>query len=128
MTLPTENSACKCEIKNCSNCKCSCGSSCCCSKTEIDTAAIPSVPEILECSFVKAHPNWQQCPFMSKMFETSHGISGIKGNTQGTCDSSKSEQIPSAQCASCHSFELNHIVTLQMDTAMATDQSEENNL
>ena len=120
MTLPIENSACKCSSKNCSNCKCGCSSSCCSTET-IDKSAIPSYPEFKECPFVKAHPEWQKCPVMSKMFEVTHGINDepAEETSQDTRESPMSE---------CHCSKLNHIVTLQMDTELATDQSEENTL
>lgn len=122
MTLPTENSACKCNTENCSNCKCGCGPSCCSKdKDSIDKSAIPSYPEISACPFVKAHPNWQKCPVMVNMFEASHGIKDEPAEDNGeTCDTSK--------CSKMSASELNHIVTLQMDTELATDQSEENTL
>lgn len=126
MTLPTQNSACKCSSNNCSNCKCGCNPSCCSNKT-IDKSAIPSYPQIRECPFVKAYPDWQKCPVMSKMFEVTHGIKdeSAEETTQEPRDSSECSQMSMSEC---HCSKLNHIVTLQMDTELATDQSEENTL
>ena len=141
MTLPSQNTACQCNNKNCSDCKCGCDSCCRCSiKTCTDGScrcdASPAEKGAGVCPFLDAHPNWQKCPFMSKMFVTSSvtsaaatdtaDASNVPADLHSTCDSSKCAQIPMTRCTSCHETpELRHTVTLQMDTDMATDQTEE---
>lgn len=124
MTLANENT-CQCSNKNCTDCKCGCSTSCCSKQ--------PTTPA--ECPFMKAHPNWQKCPFMRNMFmtmqqpttvtDTDAQISPIPVD-HSTCDSSKCANIPMTQCTSCHKTPgLNHMVTLAMDTEEAADQTEE---
>lgn len=128
MTQPsndTNNAACQCTNKNCDNCQCGCGPACC--SKDKTTAA--------ECPFIKAHPNWQKCPFMSKMFmsmcpsKCSSSPTATDTAAQidhSTCDESKCANIPNAECTSCHKEPaLNHTVTLATDTEVATDQTEE---
>ena len=122
MTLANENN-CQCANKNCTDCKCGCSTSCC------------SKQPTSECPFMKAHPNWQKCPFMMKMFmplqqptnitDTSAQVSSSVLD-HSSCDASKCANIPMTQCTSCHKTPgLNHTVTLAMDTVEAADQTEE---
>lgn len=131
MTLPNENSelkTCKCTSTNCTNCTCGCGSDCSCMK-KMDTAAIPS--ETGECPFMKAHPNWRLCPFMSSMFSCKSSSAAScdkegKTSDHSTCDATKCSDLPMTNCTSCHhTLNLNHTVTLNMDTDVAADQTEE---
>jgi hypothetical protein len=82
---------------------------------------------------MKAHPNWQKCPFMRNMFmtmqqptvtDTAAQVAPIPDHAR--CDASKCANIPMTQCTSCHKTPgLNHTVTLAMDTQEAADQTEE---
>lgn len=81
---------------------------------------------------MKAHPNWQKCPFMRKMFMTMQQPTVTDTDAQVSvpdhtpCDASKCVNIPMTQCTSCHKTPgLNHTVTLSMETEEATDQTEE---
>ena len=122
MTLPlneTSNVACQCSSKNCNDCKCGCGPECC------------SKDNPNECAFMKAHPNWQKCPFMSKMFMNMCPSSCQSTETaakidHSTCDASKCSNLPMTECTSCHKTPgLNHMVTLETDIEVATDQTED---
>lgn len=132
MTLPsneTTKAACKCSSKNCDNCNCGCGPGCC-SKDDGK----------MECPFIKAHPNWQKCPFMSKMTMSMFSSKCCTPSTSSapsaadtaaeidhsTCDASKCSNMPMTECTSCHRTPgLCHTITLSTDTEIATDQSEE---
>ena len=78
---------------------------------------------------MKAHSNWQKCPFMRNMFmnmqtDSVSGTSAQIGHVN--CDASKCANIPMTECTSCHVTPgLNHTVTLAMDTEQAADQTEE---
>ena len=119
MTLPNEQQnkdalvSCQCDSNNCVDCKCGCNTAACCKSSS------------LECPFIKAHPDWRKCPFMSKMvMDCTCKSADIADHS--VCDASKCSQIPVAQCTSCHtSPALTHTVTLSMDTETATDQTEE---
>lgn len=126
MTLPNDQFvnkdsmiSCQCVNKNCDNCDCGCSVSCC------------GKPSVSECPFIKAHPNWQKCPFMSKMFLNYQSMQSEEKNSSGSsdhsaCDSSKCSRVPQMECTSCHKTPaLNHTVTLSMDTETATDKTEE---
>lgn len=120
-----ENSSCQCTRKSCVDCKRGCSKECCTAK--------PSV--VMECPFLKTHPNWQKCPFMSKMFMTPTNpiITNTDSNTamidHSSCDESKCSKIPMTQCTSCHKTPaFTHTVTLAMDTDVAADQGEDQNL
>lgn len=86
---------------------------------------------------MKAHPNWDKCPFISKMFivmcpskccapannSTSNTVAEID---HSACDESKCSNMPMTECTSCHKTPgLCHTITLSTDTEIATDQSEE---
>ena len=81
---------------------------------------------------MKAHPNWQKCPFMRNMSMSMQQPTVTNTDAQVsvpdhiTCDASKCVNIPMTQCTSCHKTPgLSHTVTLSMDTEEATDQTEE---
>ena len=82
---------------------------------------------------MKAHPNWQKCPFMRNMFMSmqtpvvTNTEAQISVSDHSTCDASKCANIPMTQCTSCHhnATGLNHTVTLAMDTEQAADRTEE---
>ena len=135
MTTSCETLNCKCIDKNCIDCKCGCSSGCC---------GPAKAASMNECPCLKAHPNWQKCPFMSKMFmasETVNKDSEVVPNPEAStatattssssvdhsgCDESKCSNLPMTHCTSCHKTPaLNHTITLSTDTETATDQSEE---
>lgn len=122
MTLPNHQNesetlkSCQCVNKNCVDCKCGCSSSCCSSENASTSG----------CPFLTANPNWQKCPFMSKMFMSLKTDTKPSDPVPSTCDDSKCAQVPAAHCTSCHKAPaLNHTVTLSTDTELATDQTEE---
>ena len=127
MTTCCETLNCQCNDKNCVDCKCGCSSSCC----------GPSKTSSGGCPFLKAHPNWQKCPFMSKMFMTTQESDKKDSEVVTTpaetstmdhssCDESRCSNLPMTHCTSCHKTPaLNHTITLSTDTEIATDQSEE---
>lgn len=118
MTLK-ENTKCQCIGNNCVDCKCGCSGDCCNVKST----------SIVECPFLKSHPNWQSCPFMSKLFSTPTLIntdSDIAIIDHSKCDESKCSNVPMTQCTSCHKTPgFTHTVTLNTDTEVAADQGED---
>ena len=121
---------CQCSNKNCDNCQCGCDEGCCSKDMNMKGE---------ECPFVKAHPNWQKCPFMSKMFMSmcpnkacsTAATTSVASDTaaqmdHSTCDASKCSNLPMTECTSCHKTPgLNHTITLSTDTEVATDQTED---